>query len=147
MKIMRWLSTLPLRMRTLFLKRHLEQELDEELQYHLDRQMEQLVAQGLSPQEAHQAATRALGGVERQKERCRDVRAGQRLRAVAADGVFGWRQLRHGDARRRGKYDHHLGANHRDGRRNGDTWGDHGSRRPQLTPPIAAAHSAKCRRS
>jgi predicted permease len=93
MKVVRWLSTLPLRIRTLLLKRHLEQELDEELRYHLDRQMEQLVEQGLSPQEAHQAATRALGGVQRQKERCRNVRAGQWLGALAADAVFGWRQL------------------------------------------------------
>jgi hypothetical protein len=54
MKIMRWISTLPLRMRTLFLKEHLEQELDEELQFHLDRRVEQLVEQGLSPQEARQ---------------------------------------------------------------------------------------------
>ena len=31
MKIMRWVSTLPLRSRTLFLKKRLEQELDEQL--------------------------------------------------------------------------------------------------------------------
>ena len=94
MKIVRWISTLPLRSRTLFLKKRLEQELDEELQFHLDRRVEQLLEQGFSPQEAHQLATRDLGGVERQKERCRNMRAGQGLEALAADSVFGWRQLR-----------------------------------------------------
>ena len=92
MKIVRWISTLPLRSRTLFLKKRLEQELDEELQFHLDRRVEQLLEQGFSPQEAHQLATRDLGGVERQKERCRNMRAGQGLEALAADSVFGWRQ-------------------------------------------------------
>lgn len=46
MKIVRWISTLPLRSRTLFLKKRLEQELDEELQFHLDRRVEQLLEQG-----------------------------------------------------------------------------------------------------
>jgi predicted permease len=94
MKIMRWISTLPLRSRTLLLKKRLEQELDEELQFHLDRRVEQLLEQGFSPHDAQQLATKALGGVERQKERCRNVRAGQGLEALAADWVFGWRQLR-----------------------------------------------------
>jgi putative ABC transport system permease protein len=38
-------------------------------------------------------ALKAIGGVDRQKERCREVRAGQRLALVCADVAFGWRQL------------------------------------------------------
>ncbi len=93
MKIARWLSTLPLRLRTLFLKKHVEEELDEELQFHLDSQVEELVAKGRSPMEARRAAAKALGGVERQKEQCRDARAWQWLEILRADVRFGWRQL------------------------------------------------------
>lgn len=93
MRIARWLSTVPLRLRTVFLKKHLEVDLDEELQFHLDSQVEDLIAQGFSPTDARRAAVRALGGMERQKEQCRDMRAGQWLGSLRADVVFGWRQL------------------------------------------------------
>ncbi len=94
MKIMRWFSTLPLRLRALFQKKHLEEELDAELQFHLDRQMEELMAQGLSASEARAATMRALGGVERQKEQCRNVRAGQWLETLWSDVRYGVRRLR-----------------------------------------------------
>ena len=90
---MRWLSTLRLRVRTFFLKKRVEEELDEELQFHLDRQVEMRMAKGFSADEARRLAMKSLGGVERQMERCRDMRAGQRLETVWADVVFGWRQL------------------------------------------------------
>ena len=51
------------------------------------------MAQGLSPVEARRVAMKSLGGVERQMERCRDVRAWQWLDSLRADVVFGWRQL------------------------------------------------------
>jgi predicted permease len=93
MRLLRWLTTLPLRLRTLILKIRVEQELDEELQFHLESQVEQLISRGFSPKEARTMALQAMGGVDRQKERCREVRAGQWLGLVAADVVFGWRQL------------------------------------------------------
>ena len=94
MKMMRWVTTIPLRVRTLFQKKRVERELDEELQFHLDRQVEQLVAKGVSPAEARRFAMKSLGGVERQMERCRDMRAWQWMEILRADVVFGWRQLR-----------------------------------------------------
>src|SRR3954470_10466340 len=68
MRIERWLSTLPLKIRELFRRRQIEQELDEEIRYHLDRKIEQHVAQGLTPADAPPAALRAFGGGVRQKE-------------------------------------------------------------------------------
>ena len=94
MKMMQWVATIPLRVRTLFEKKRVERELDEELQFHLDRQVEQLVAKGVSSVEARRFAMKSLGGVERQMERCRDVRAWQWAEILRADVVFGWRQLR-----------------------------------------------------
>src|SRR5580704_16555302 len=93
MTMMRWFSTLRLRVRTLFQKKHVERELDEELQFHVEHQVEALVAQGLSRKDARRVAMRTLGGVERQMEKCRDVRAWQWLEILRADVRFGWRQL------------------------------------------------------
>ena len=94
MKIRRWFSSLPLRVRTLFKKKQVEQELDEELSFHLEGKIEELVAQGYSAEEARVMAMKSLGGVERQMERCRDVRAWQWVERLRADMVFGWRQLK-----------------------------------------------------
>ena len=93
MMLLRWLSTIPLRLRTLILKSRVEQELDEELEFHLESQVEHLISRGFSPREARLMALKAIGGVDRQKERCREVRAGQWLALVGADVAFGWRQL------------------------------------------------------
>ena len=83
--MMRWVTTIPLRLRTLFEKSRVERELDEELQFHLDQQMERLVMKGMSTAEARRFAMKSLGGVERQMERCRDVRAWQWLEVLWAD--------------------------------------------------------------
>jgi predicted permease len=51
-----------------------ERELDEELHYHLERQIEQNVAGGMSTDEARRAALRDFGGLQQAKESCRDAR-------------------------------------------------------------------------
>src|SRR5256885_17187353 len=93
MNLLRWFAAVRLRLRTLILRSRVEQELDEELQFHLELQVEQLMSRGFSPKEARRMALKAIGGVDRQKERCREVRAGQWLALVGADVTFGWRQL------------------------------------------------------
>lgn len=70
---MKLFYTLRLRLRSLFRHNRVEQELDEELRYHLERQMEQNMANGLTPDEARYAALRAIGGVDQRKEECRDM--------------------------------------------------------------------------
>jgi hypothetical protein len=45
----RWLYVLPLRFRSLFRSSAVERELDEELQYHLARQIEVNLSVGMSP--------------------------------------------------------------------------------------------------
>jgi hypothetical protein len=52
MRIKRWFYTIPLRLRSLFRRRQIEQELDEELRYHLERQIEELIAKGVTEEEA-----------------------------------------------------------------------------------------------
>jgi hypothetical protein len=48
----RWVTTLRLRLRSLFFKAEVERELDEELQYHFEREVEERRAAGLPEQEA-----------------------------------------------------------------------------------------------
>jgi len=74
MRMHRWLYRLPLRLRSLFRSRRVEQELDEELQFHLDRQIEEHVRRGLTQEQARRAALLAMGGVDQRKEESRDAR-------------------------------------------------------------------------
>ena len=69
------LRQLRLRFRSVFQKRRVEQELDEELQYHLDRQIAERLEEGQAPEEARYAALRAMGAITQNKEECRDMRA------------------------------------------------------------------------
>jgi predicted permease len=69
-----WLYTVPLRLRSLIRKQRVEQELDEELVYHIGREIEENVARGMNAEEARYAALRAMDGVQRRKEECRDTR-------------------------------------------------------------------------
>ena len=70
----RWLRIVRLRLRTLFQRADVERELDEELQYHVERQTAENVACGMSPTEARTAALRALGSLEYRKEQVRATR-------------------------------------------------------------------------
>ncbi len=91
---MRWHYKLWLRLRTLFRKRGVEQDLSEELRLHLERLTEENLARGMSPAEARQAALREFGGLEQIKEECRDARGVRYLDELAQDLRFGMRQLR-----------------------------------------------------
>ncbi len=64
---------LAVRLQALLRRRIAESELDEELQYHLDRDIARNVAAGLSPTEARLAAARAFGNVPYLKEEVRDT--------------------------------------------------------------------------
>ena len=44
MRLTHWFYTVPLRLRSLFRRSRVEQELDEELRYHLERQIEENIA-------------------------------------------------------------------------------------------------------
>src|SRR5580700_5395608 len=91
---MRWYYKLPLRLRSLFRKDRTEQDLSDELQFHLQNQIEEFVAQGMNPQQARRAALQSLGGVEQVKEECRDMRRTNLIENFLKDVRFGFRMLR-----------------------------------------------------
>src|SRR5688572_30065476 len=62
------------RLKVLFRKSRTEDDLSEELQFHLQREIEKNIAAGMASEEARYAALRTFGGVDQVKEKCRDVR-------------------------------------------------------------------------
>src|SRR4051794_40984710 len=60
MRIEHWLYALPLRVRSLLRRRRVERDLDDELQDHLERKIDEYIAQGLTPQHSRRAALRDL---------------------------------------------------------------------------------------
>jgi len=94
MRLEHWLYKLPLRLRSLFHRGEVENELDEELRDHLERDIAQRVRLGASPAEAERAARIALGGVEQQKEEVRDTRGLRPLENFVADIRYSLRALR-----------------------------------------------------
>ena len=91
---MRWYYKLPLRLRSIFRKNRAELDLSEELQFHLQNQIDEYVAQGMNPKEARHAALRSLGGIEQAKEECRDARKVNLIENFLQDVRFGLRMLR-----------------------------------------------------
>src|SRR5215831_19233798 len=94
MRLKHWFYTVPLRLRSLFRRSQVEQELDEELRYHIERQIEEHIAKGMAPEEAQYAALRTIGGIERRKEECRDTRRVRWIEELTQDLRYGLRILR-----------------------------------------------------
>src|SRR6267154_5490161 len=89
-----WLFTIPLRLRSLFRWAQADQELDDELRDHLERKIEEYVAQGMTQEEAHRRARLDLEGIEQTKEKCRDARRVNWIQDLIQDLRFGLRMLR-----------------------------------------------------
>src|SRR5262245_18154416 len=89
-----WIYIVPLRLRSLFRRTQVEQELDEELHYHIERQIEENIAKGTTKEDARYAALRAMGGVERRKEECRDMRRVRWIEDLTQDVRYSLRTLR-----------------------------------------------------
>ncbi|HET9741187.1 MAG TPA: ABC transporter permease [Terriglobales bacterium] len=94
MALEQWLYKLPLRLRSLFRRRQVEGELNEEFQYHLARQIDVLIAQGLSPTQARETAMRAMGGMEQQQEKCREARGMSWIEDLVQDVRYALRTFR-----------------------------------------------------
>src|SRR5215472_19169571 len=90
---MRFAKTAAMRLRALFRRNRVEEDLDEELRYHVDRDAEENIRAGMGPEAARLQALRSLEGIERRKEECRDARGTRWLERLAADFLYAWHQL------------------------------------------------------
>src|SRR5262245_56925442 len=94
MRFQRWRYILPLKLRLLLRRAKAEQELNEEIQFHLERQAADNIARGLTPEDAYYAAARAMGGIEKRKEECRDARKLDFIDSFRRDLRYAGRVLR-----------------------------------------------------
>jgi putative ABC transport system permease protein len=94
----RRLASLRHRLATLFGRSRREADLDEELRFHLEAQIEENLARGMDPQAARAAALRTFGGVDQVKEACRDERGLPWLETSVRDVRWSLRSLRKSSA-------------------------------------------------
>jgi putative ABC transport system permease protein len=87
------LSDLLFRLRAIFRARTIDAGLDEELQFHLDRQLDKYIQTGLSPEEARRRVRLDFGGASQIAEECRDARGIRVLEALRQDLRYGSRTL------------------------------------------------------
>lgn len=91
---MNLIRVLIIRVTSLFRKRQLDEELDEELLAHIELAAEEHRQCGLSDEEARREALREFGGVAQTRERYRMQRGLPFLESIWHDIAFGFRQLR-----------------------------------------------------
>jgi putative ABC transport system permease protein len=84
---MRWYQRLFRRSRT-------EKRLDAELRFHLEQQVIDYVASGMTLEDARRRARLEFGGLDQVKEECRDVGAARFVETLIQDVRYGLRQLR-----------------------------------------------------
>jgi predicted permease len=88
------LSDIRYRLRAVFSRGSLEQELDDELRFHVEREAEKYERQGMSHEAALRRARLDFGGVEQMKEASRDMRGIDRLESIVRDLRFSVRSLK-----------------------------------------------------
>ena len=94
MNIEEWFYSLPLRLRAFLRPNLADQEMKEELDAHVEQQIRENIAKGMSPEEARRSAVHAMGGIAQIEEECRDARRGSILHDFVQDLRYGFRQLR-----------------------------------------------------
>jgi putative ABC transport system permease protein len=91
---MSWAALIVARLRGLFEHTRLERELDEEVRFHLEMQIEDNLKAGMKPEEARYAALRSFGGLEPMKETYRERRTFAPVANTAQDLRYAVRILR-----------------------------------------------------
>jgi hypothetical protein len=90
---MRRLRLLRHRVRSILRPASVQEELDQELQFHLEQLKEESLAAGIDVTEAERAARRAFGSVDLTRERCRDTRRVGLIDDLRRDLRYGARLL------------------------------------------------------
>ena len=81
-------------LKTVLRRGRLEDDLSEELQFHLRNEIQKNIAAGMNSETARYTALRSFGGVEQVKEQCRDVRGVRFFEELWQDVRYGLRMLR-----------------------------------------------------
>jgi predicted permease len=81
------------KLRALFSRKQ-EDDANDELHFHLEKEVEQNIARGMAPAEARRQALIAFGGVQQTRESLREVHGSRLLESFLQDVRYGWRMLR-----------------------------------------------------
>lgn len=87
-------NRLRVRARALFRSHHVEHDLHQELRGHIDRHIEELIADGVPVDAARAEALRVFGGLAQAEEACRDARGVRRFTELSQDLRYGLRMMR-----------------------------------------------------
>ena len=85
------LNDLRFRLRALFRRNAMESELDQELRFHFDKEVEKHIRSGVTAEEARRRARLTFGGHEQAKEDCREARGTSLLETLLQDIRYGVR--------------------------------------------------------
>jgi predicted permease len=88
------LNDLKLRIRALFRRKRVEEELDDELAFHIERETRKLVDQGVAPDEARRLAQARFGPTALAADECRDARGTALVDNTVRDIQYAWRTFR-----------------------------------------------------
>ena len=75
-----------------------ERRMDDELQFHIDSYVDDLVRSGVERREAERRARVEFGGIAATKDECRDALGLRLLDDLVADARYAYRQLRRSPA-------------------------------------------------
>jgi putative ABC transport system permease protein len=92
------LHDLLFRLRTLMRHSAAENELDDELRFHLERQIDKYVKSGMSEAEAVRRARLEFGGLDQVKDNCREARGISFVETLVQDSHYAVRTLLHSPA-------------------------------------------------
>ena len=90
---MRWLTKLRMLLRSVFERRQLDAELDEELREHIEQEIGNNILASMSQEEAKRAANRTVGSLSLIKDECREARAANFIETFAHDFRYSVRML------------------------------------------------------
>src|SRR5215510_12170539 len=81
-------------LRAIFTRKRQEIDMNDELRFHLEREIEQNIAKGMAPEEARRQSLIAFGGVAQTQESLREVHRGRFFDAFFQNVRYGLRLLR-----------------------------------------------------
>ena len=80
--------------RSTFQRNKAQTDLDDELRFHLEKEVKQNIARGMSPEEARRQALISFGGVQQTRENVRQVGWTHFFEVLWQDLRYAWRTLR-----------------------------------------------------
>jgi predicted permease len=93
MRLLRWWFVLRQRIRTLIQSGAVKRELDRELRFHFDREVQENLSRNMPSEEARHAALRSLGRMAVIQEECRDMRRANHIENLIRDLRYAFRAM------------------------------------------------------